>query len=405
MKLSVPCTFEPGSIDRLCAFASVAEVYGRREGGWIGSGRTSYTLRHASRAEFQKTLAACVKHGIAYNYLLNASSLHGMEQTRAGQRRIRATLDGLCSDGIVWVTVALPWLLELIRRSYPSLKVKIGVFAQIDTAEKARQWEALGAHALCISAIACNRDFETLAAMRASVTCDLQLIANAACTPFCLWEHTHMDLLTSSSRRGDPHGGLCLDYCYLKCSSARLREPVRFIRSVWIRPEDLAVYEALGYTWFKIVERSCPTELLIRRVAAYDSRRFDGNLWELVGPVARVPLQPSTPLSMTLRAVKSSLRPWEMNPRRLKDIAEYAAATLVRETSPDKAPVYIDNRALDGFVDALKQRGCTPASCGECDHCAQVAQRVVRMDPHFREETLARAGSIADGLYDGSLWW
>ena len=59
----------------------------------------SYTLRHATKKTFAATLDSCKKHGIAFNYLLNAASLYGMEQTRGGQRRIRKTLDRLAGSG------------------------------------------------------------------------------------------------------------------------------------------------------------------------------------------------------------------------------------------------------------------------------------------------------------------
>ena len=64
----------------------------------------------------------------------------------------------------------------------------------------------------------------------------------------------------------------------------RLEDPSLFIKSAWIRPEDLSRYEALGYTTFKLIERGMPSAELLKRVAAYSARRFDGNLAELLLP-------------------------------------------------------------------------------------------------------------------------
>jgi collagenase-like PrtC family protease len=404
LKLSVPCTFAPGLVEKVSAFPSVAEIYGRIENGWIGGGRTSYTLRHASRGMLRKTVAECTDRGIAFNYLLNASSLYGIEQTRAGQHKIRSTLDFLADLGIPWLTVSLPYLLRLVKSQYPRFKVKAGVFAQIDTPEKARRWEDLGADALCVSAIACNRDFAALKAIRAAVSCDLQLIANAACIPSCVYEHTHMDLLSASSRKNDRLKGFCLDYCFLQCSAKRVREPDYFINSIWIRPEDLHIYETLGYTWFKLVERSCPTGLLIKRVEAYHNRSFTGNLWELVGPVAHTPDKKSTPLAVRLRTWRAMARPWIANPKSLFAVASYAADTLVHDAPGAGSPVYIDNKRLDGFLEGLLQHGCSPASCDRCDYCGRWAKKSVSLDARYREDTLAKAAILDNGLLNGAHW-
>jgi collagenase-like PrtC family protease len=404
VKLSVPCTFAPGFVERLVRFPSVAELYGRIENGWIGGGRTSYTLRHASRGTLRKTVAECTDRGIAFNYLLNASSLYGIEQTRAGQRNIRRTLDFLSGLGIPWLTVSLPYLLRIVKAEYPRFKVKIGVFAQIDTPEKARRWEALGADALCVSAISCNRDFKALEAIRAAVSCDLQLIANAACIPSCVYEHTHMDLLSQSSRKGAAQNGFCLDYCFLQCSALRFRNPDYFINSIWIRPEDLHIYETLGYSWFKLVERSCPTDLLVRRVEAYNSRSFTGNLWELVGPVAQTPDKKSTPLSVRLRTWLTMARPWIANTKSLLAIASYAADTLVQDSPGAGSPVCIDNKNLDGFLEGLMQRGCSPASCNRCDYCGSWAKKTVNLDAHHRKKMLDKAAILDEGLLNGEHW-
>ena len=52
--------------------------------------------------------------------------------------------------------------------------------------------------------------------------------------------------------------------------------------SRWIRPEDLHVYEALGVKEFKIIDRSRSTAWLLRATKAYASRRYDGNLLDIL---------------------------------------------------------------------------------------------------------------------------
>jgi len=246
MKLSVAYTFEPGIIPSLAAFPEVKELFGKLPFDVIGGGRSAVTLRGASQRTLARSVAEAHRHGIAFNYLLNGASLYGIEQTRRGQAAIRRRLDDLADVGVDALTVASPYLLRLVKKQYPQFRVRAGAFALIDTPQKVRLWEDMGADAICVSAIACNRDFETLPAMKRASRGELQLIVNASCALSCGWEPTHMHLLTRSSMRGQGGGGYCLDYCFLNCSSARLKDPTLFLRATWIRPEDLHCYEESG---------------------------------------------------------------------------------------------------------------------------------------------------------------
>jgi collagenase-like PrtC family protease len=404
MKLSVACTFEEHLVERLAAIGCVYEVYGKLRSDCIGGGRSSYTLRSVSRRRLEATVREAHRVGIGFNYLLNAATLGGEEQTRVGQRKIRALLDYIDGIGVDSVTVAAPWLLRLVKKRHPRLKIRAGAFAVIDSPRKARAWEELGADTLCVSAIACNRDFARLAAIRQAVSCDLQLIANANCLPACAFELTHMNLLSQSSRDADRLGGFCLDYCILHCSRQRLLDPASLLRGVWIRPEDLPRYEEIGYSNFKIVERSCPADLLVKRTAAYAARRFDGNLLELVGQVAQIRKEQRAPLAVRLRLMATLLRPRFVRPASLLKLKRYAEMIIPHEFEKGRAPIYIDNRALDGFLDEILAAGCENITCGACAICTGWADRSVSIDGEYRRKALELGAELDGGMMDGSLW-
>jgi collagenase-like PrtC family protease len=352
----------------------------------------------------RNAIAEAHRHSIAFNYLINGATLDGMEQTRGGQKRIRRFLDYLDATGVDAVTVASPMLLKVVKHTHPRLKVRVSVFACIDSPHKARQWADMGADTLCVSAVACNRDFAALTAIRAATTCELQLIVNANCVPHCAHELTHMNLLTQSSRSGHALGGFCLDYCFLHCSQMRLARPEYYLRSVWIRPEDLRLYEDAGYTSFKVVERSCPADLLLRRVEAYAARRFDGNLMELVAPVAQVKEELEPSRRQYMRMLLTLAKPWLANVQSLLLLKRYAARAVQHEFSADASPVYIDNRQLDGFLDGVRTRDCRHADCAACGYCAGWAERTVRVDDWYRRELLEMGGRLEAGLRSGGLW-
>ena len=404
MKLSVAFTFEPGIIARLAQFSCVKEVYGKPDRDCIGGGRAAFTLRRAPRSRLEESIKEAHAHGMGFNYLINAANLAGLEQTRAGQKKIRDLLDRIDLSGADSVTLSAPYLLQIVKKNYPRLKTRVGVFAVVDSGEKARQWEELGADTICVSAIACNRDFARLGAIRRAVKSDLELLVNASCLPGCAYELTHMNMLSQGSRSQDPLKGFCLDYCFLNCSKRRLADPVNFVKAVWIRPEDIGRYEEMGYSWFKIVERGCPGDLLVRRVRAYAERSFDGNLYELVAPVAQIKRGLGASRMQRLRMAAIMARPWKVKLSALSLMKRYAELALVDSFEKDVAPVYIDNQALDGFLDGVQSRGCASLRCDACGHCRTAAKRAVVIDPLYREKTLALAARLDEGLVSGAHW-
>jgi collagenase-like PrtC family protease len=405
MKLSVAFNFDPALIPRLALYPDVTEVYGKLDRDIVGGGRSTYTLRPTSWSALKSAIHQAHQHHIAFNYLLNAAALNGMEQTRTGQRAIRRFIEALDDIGVDNLTVASPYLLRLIKSRYPRFKVRVGVFAMVNDAAKAKSWEDMGADTLCISATSCNRNFPLLAAIRQAVSCDLQLIANASCLPSCTHELTHMNLMTASSRTGDGNKGFCLDYCFLHCSAKKLREPLNFIRSTWIRPEDLAHYQRLGYSNFKLVERSCPTDLLMKRVAAYTSQSFDGNLLEIAGPVAQVGREQGATAGQRIRMGMLMFRPFKIKISSLLKTKRYAQTILFSDFRKGHAPVYIENRALDGFLTGFMDHSCSNLSCSDCGYCAAWAGKAITMDETYRTGALSLADELDRGLLSGDHWF
>ena len=108
MKLSVAYTFEPGIIKRLAAFSQVREVYGKLDKDLVGGGRSTYTLRPTSWRKLSKAVDEAHRHSIVFNYLLNAATLGGLEQSRAGQRALRRFLDKLSELNITLPSPVAP---------------------------------------------------------------------------------------------------------------------------------------------------------------------------------------------------------------------------------------------------------------------------------------------------------
>jgi len=273
-KFSLAANYDLDLVWKLAPYP-VDEVYGKFPTDGISGGRPRYLATPLSDTDLRHYISRLNRQGIAFNYLLNGACFGNREWTRPWQKRVMALLTKLGDMGVRRVTVATPFLLELVKHRFPEFKVRVGIYAQVDTPRRARFWEDLGADAIVLESFSINRNFRRLAAIRQAVRCDLELIANHVCLMNCPMQTYHQNGFAHAS---EDTSTLFIDYCFLRCSRKRLMDPSQFIKSAWIRPEDLAVYEAMGYTTFKLLERGIPSAELLRRVKAYSERRFDGNL-------------------------------------------------------------------------------------------------------------------------------
>jgi collagenase-like PrtC family protease len=405
MKFSVATNFKPDLVEALQGFP-VGELFGKLPSDSVGGGRASFMLSPLSAGAFQAHVREAAQKGIGFNYLINPACMDNREYTRKGQSELERLLGFVEECGVTSVTVSLPFLLPILKKRHPALKVRIGVYARVDNVAKAKFWEEMGADCITLESIAVNRDFAALKAIRQAVKLELQLIANSNCMIFCPLSGQHMVNLSHASQRGHASRGFMIDYCALRCSAEKLSDPSHYLRSEFIRPEDVDLYTELGFTSFKILERGAPTAVLARRVKAYTERRFDGNLLDLIQPYG----YKGSPAKGQgggrgdfARFLRYFFRPGVIRTKgllRLKALAEKRGLIA----GMDWDPVYIDNRALDGFLAGIGQIDCRRTDCSQCGYCFSWTKKAVRVDGSFRDEMLKLYQEVFEEMYSGELW-
>jgi len=406
MKLSVACNFDEALLEGLKDHP-VYEIYGKLTSDYFGGGRPSFYLPQVDRPALKRYVEQTHRAGISFNYLLNASAMGNLEFTKEGQREIEELLDWLDGEvGVDSVTVSNAFFLRLIKQRHPRLRVRVSAHRFTDTPRKVRFWVDNGADYIVVSEVNIHRELKVLAAMRrAAGDVELQLIVNNWCRQDCAIAGNHAVNLSNASQTGSR--GFPLDYCSLVCNDLRLREPVNYLRANWIRPEDLPVYEELGYHNFKIVERNTPTQILLERVQAYASRRYDGNLLDLVQnyayPEEKMGGKGKEAYSYR-RLFKYFVKPQVVNLLKFRKVIEFGHAASVLYPRRGPNPVQIDNRALDGFIDRFRTQGCQDVDCEECRYCHEWAERVVKIDPEWRGRMGEVYADLLQEIDGGSFW-
>jgi collagenase-like PrtC family protease len=395
-KFSLAANYDPNLVTALAAYP-VDEVYGKFPTDGVSGGRPRYLATPLSESDLRHYINLLERHGIAFNYLLNGACFGNHEWTRPWQKRVNSLLTKLGDWGVRRVTVSTPFLLELVKRRFPEFRVRVGIYAQVDTPRRASFWEDLGADDITLESFSINRDFRRLTAIRQSVRCGLQLIANHVCLLNCPLQSYHQNSFAHASY--DPRT-LFIDYCFLRCSRLRLTDPSQFIKTAWIRPEDLPVYEAMGYTTFKLLERGIPSAELLRRVKAYSESRFSGNLAELLLSYGfKEPIRKES--FWTLRHF---WKPEQVKPQRLKALLDLARLQGMLSPLPE-CPIRVDSRQIpDNFLEGFRDRDCAFMDCQACGYCEQIAEQAVSISPEYRTEVLRKYAEIDDIMITGELW-
>jgi len=367
MQLLVPTNWDPDLILPLSQLEASVQIYGVLPTSMIGSGGSGPDSVRMAENQAEEYIERAHSAGLKFDYLLNAPSMSNMEWDESTHRELLMHLNWISSVGADSVTVTIPYLVELIKRQFPQLKVRLSTIAHVNSAARAKFFESLGVDSITLD-INVNRDFAVLKAIRDAVSCELTVLMNNLCLYQCPYEYYHHDGLGHASQSYNPLAGYYVDYCVLHCTLDRLSDISQVIKCRWARPEDIHLYEEIGIDMFKISGRSMPSERIVRAASAYSSRHYEGNLYDIMNVI--------TPK---------------------KGLIDSALPGGPDSTIASPPKLYIDNQALEGFMDFFRKQNCL-SGCSHCEYCERVANKVVRFDRDEVREYVAALNTALDRL-------
>jgi collagenase-like PrtC family protease len=387
MKLRVGTNWDFSLLDALQG-TSVDALFGKLPFDVVGGARPGFVLPQVDRSYIERYIRTCHEKGIEFSYLLNAPCLGNLQYSRKGYGQIVELLEWVDHAGADSVVVGVPYLIDLIRKRFPRLKIKASTTARVNTVRKALQYEAMGVEEIIVDEHI-NREFKTLEAIRKVVKCNLEILVNNICLWQCPYNYEHVNHDGHASREGEEEAHCYLQYPGYLCLYRKLTEPVELLKSPWIRPEDVFHYEALGYDRFKITERFKRTPLLVEHVKAYESRRYDGNLLDLF----TLPRKGAfTPLHL-----EYFIQPEHVNIMKISEL-EKVFDLEVREL------IRMDNRKLDGFIEQFKKMDCNQTSCSRCLYCEKVFEKAAVVDREGVEKASKKVKDFSEKLLTGEIF-
>jgi len=323
----------------------VYEVFATLKTSPVGGGRPSVMLPDVTWSQAKDYVDLAHSLDLRFNYLLNATCMENREYHPRSHRELLDYLDRVVKLGADSVTIATPFLMEVVRDQYPDLEIVASTFCHIDSVRKAVFFEELGVNRMVIPH-SIRRKFDLIKGIRRAVGCDLELLVTNTCIHQCPHAIFHANNSSHASQTSNvEYGGHYAQYSMFHCNIRRLSDPAEIIRAPWVRPEDVKRYQRLGIDFIKIEGRNRPTDWLLRNAEAHLLGRYDGNLFDLLA-----------------QTVLGYLQHNPLNPEPL-----------------DPLDIYLDNQALEGFLDFFEEGNCKD-ECSTCSYCDEWAEKAVCYD-------------------------
>ena len=391
MKLSVAANWDMELLEGLEKIPEVTSIYAKLPFDIVGGGRAGIVVPSVDLDAAKAYIRAAHDRDLSFCYLINAPCLGNLEKTEEGKRQILSFIEQLIDMKVDSVSIANLAIVALVRRNFPNLAIRGSVLSWPTNLPRLKYQESIGIDPLIIPYSEFNRDFSMLPKIRSGLSCGMQLFVNVSCIYHChyLAEHASSVGHASQVQHGIQQANLFLDFYLWQCTRRRLLHPELFLMSRWIRPEDLHIYEAMGYDEFKIIDRSRSTAWLLRAAKAYADRHYAGNLLDILS------------LEMLGDPVGFHHDIEDQVRERMRHYGTEERHLMLRMLKLRRRllafDIYIDNLELADFLAGFHKIRCAETYCEDCRYCHSYAKRAVRFD---RSEAECLAGDIAELLRD-----
>lgn len=279
-QICIPCHWDKGVIEEIAKQnlkakgLRVTEIYGTLAKGPIAHGRAPGSVPNISKKEAVDFRRFIEKMGMDFVYLLNAPFEF---KSNSDTKEVEIYLDWIINDfKASALMITSHELMRFVRKKYPKTKIYISTVAGVLNWKHLEKFLDIAPKRI-VPHHDVNRSFEDLKELidkTGKHNIELELMVTESCLRGCPYRESHYKHLGGGNADAPFH---------TVCNTKKLNYPREFIKSNFIRPEDLSVYESLGVNIFKITGRSKPANWLPEVTKAYLERSYNGNLIRLFG--------------------------------------------------------------------------------------------------------------------------
>lgn len=338
---TIPSDFRTETIDKYYILNKkdyngyLKETYGQMTTGEITtSGRPIQLLPAVSNRVLEEYVGYSKEKGIDFNYTFNSACMGNEEYLMEGKIKIVRFIKSLIEIGINTFTVASPAVIDIIREIDSEAKIVVSTISEVNNISKLKFYKKLMVNRIVVDADI-NRKMHLLREMSSEFGEGIEVIVNNVCFHDCPLKkfHYNHDAHTLFDSIED-------NYFTKKCFEQKYEEPENLLKTNFVRPEDIKLYNNLGIHYFKIQGR---TNILrgnpVKTLEAYMRNYYKGNLLDLL--MLFMP--------------------------RFNDIV-------------------VNNELLEGFIDFFgKNKVACEGNCSRCGHCKAFANKAINVQAFEKE--------------------
>lgn len=357
--LCVPMIYERNYINDIIALNEncktkscyIYEVYGSLRQDVIGNLRPSYSIKEIDISLLQDYIQILHSYNIQFDYVINSTLFPIPIGVKIDNNDVLNFLSGLIEIGVDSFTVSNPYIIMLLKRHFPQIKVNASICNEISTVHQIKEFEDIGVDCIVVDRDI-NRKFNRLKMLRSYANVPLKLLCNSPCLYQCInvQYHSNFSSFLSTTHRYENTlvtNGHRTPFCLHYCANKLFSNPIEHLKSQWIRPEDLCYYHNIGISLFKLDGRDKSAGYMLEVIKAYLHQKFEGNFFYLLH----------------------------------SNYAKYVEN--IQCDKPDNSvtlewKIGIDNRKLDKFLEQIYNKiGDCDGLCDSCGICSHFAKHIV----------------------------
>lgn len=274
----------------------INEVYGSTRDMAFVAARPDFRLPDVDRTQLETYVKRCNELGICFNYTFNTINPGSKRELTGGRKQqIQDYVKYLESIGVYRITIANPIICEIVRE-VSDIEIEISTITAVESVTQIKYlYDQYKIKKICCH-ISKNRSFKFL--KQAAKYCNengiiFEILANEFCsnagkgyTTTCVYRSSCYIFHSTDETKEDALG--LRGYPMQHCIKARDTDPFNWLRTRFVRPQDMKYYNDIGITQFKVSGRTGSTEYIVKVLEAYASGVFEGNLLELWKPLETI---------------------------------------------------------------------------------------------------------------------
>ena len=284
--LSVPANFDYKFVKEIESISNslktsnyIDNIYGSPRNLKLGQSRASKKIPDLTNNQLKRYIDSIHNIGIKFHLTINSIWSNGFERKEDNKDIIYKEIKEFIDIGVDSFIIGNLYLAELIKNMFPEINLIASINLKTDSIYKLKSLLEDFKFDKIVLERTTNRDVSFLKNINKKWNNNIILLANPDCLFDCAISNYHMLENGHISMTQDKFldKNYCINYCKHK-----FKDVDNILKTSWIHPADIDLYEDIGVKYLKIQGRTLSVEKILELTKAYLKREtIKSNLLEI----------------------------------------------------------------------------------------------------------------------------